>query len=171
MYSCIPVPLDGSKKAEAILRHVEELAMRDSATVVLLQVVEPGPYWFGYREAYYVPLEESERRTTQAESYLAALQGILSEKGIKTRMHVLYGPAVEGIIHAAKREGADLIAMASHGRIGLSRLSHGSVAAGVLRRVDRPLLLVRSENEQTSEAVNKETGSPRARAMVVVHRA
>jgi nucleotide-binding universal stress UspA family protein len=42
------------------------------------------------------------------------------------------------------QEEADLIAMASHGRSGLSRVFYGSVAAGVLHRVDRPLLLIRS---------------------------
>jgi nucleotide-binding universal stress UspA family protein len=34
--------------------------------------------------------------------------------------------------------------MASHGRTGLARAFYGSVAAGVLNRVDRPLLMVRS---------------------------
>jgi nucleotide-binding universal stress UspA family protein len=44
----------------------------------------------------------------------------------------------------AARQGADLIAMTSHGRGGLPRVFYGSVAASVLQRVDRPLLLVRS---------------------------
>jgi nucleotide-binding universal stress UspA family protein len=51
---------------------------------------------------------------------------------------------VEAIIDAAEREGADLIALASHGRTGLANVFYGSVAAGVLHRIDRPLLLVRS---------------------------
>ena len=40
---------------------------------------------------------------------------------------------------------ADLIALASHGRTGLAQVFYGSVAAGVLQRVTRPLLLVRSQ--------------------------
>jgi nucleotide-binding universal stress UspA family protein len=35
--------------------------------------------------------------------------------------------------------------MASHGRSGLSRVFYGSVANGVLHKVDRPLLLIRAE--------------------------
>jgi nucleotide-binding universal stress UspA family protein len=58
------------------------------------------------------------------------------------------GAIVAEIIDAAEREGADLIAMASHGRTGLARVFYGSVAAGVLHRVDRPLLLVRSEGDR-----------------------
>lgn len=51
----------------------------------------------------------------------------------------------EAILDTADREGADLIAFASHGRIGLSRVFYGSVAAGALHRADRPLLLIRSQ--------------------------
>jgi nucleotide-binding universal stress UspA family protein len=55
---------------------------------------------------------------------------------------------VEAIINAAEREDADLIAIASHGRSGLSGVFYGSVAAGVLHRVDRPLLLIRSRGDE-----------------------
>lgn len=141
MYNTILVPLDGSKRAEAILRHVEDLALRYRAKVVFLQVVdlpptELQPLKFGQ--------EEFERWTREAEAYLAARGGEFREKGIEAQWRVVYGPIVEAIINAAGREGADLIAMASHGRTGLSRVFYGSVAAGVLHRVDRPLLLVRS---------------------------
>jgi nucleotide-binding universal stress UspA family protein len=51
---------------------------------------------------------------------------------------------VEKIIEAANAEDVDLIAMTSHGRGGLSRIFYGSVAAGILNRIDRPLFIVRS---------------------------
>lgn len=41
MYQRILVPLDGSARAEAILPHVREMALRYDATVLLLQVIEP----------------------------------------------------------------------------------------------------------------------------------
>jgi nucleotide-binding universal stress UspA family protein len=37
--------------------------------------------------------------------------------------------------------------MSSHGRTGLSRVFYGSVAAGVLHKIDRPLLLIRAEKD------------------------
>jgi nucleotide-binding universal stress UspA family protein len=43
MYHTILVPLDGSKRAEAILPHVEELAQRNDSKVILLRVIEPDP--------------------------------------------------------------------------------------------------------------------------------
>jgi nucleotide-binding universal stress UspA family protein len=131
------------------LRQVEELAQRFDARVIFLQVVEPVPLLVGLRGAE-VALEQLElgRRMKEAESYLTARQGEFREKGIEARTRVVHGPVVQGITDAAEREGADLIAMASHGRSGLSQVFYGSVSAGVLHRVDRPLLLIRSRNEE-----------------------
>jgi nucleotide-binding universal stress UspA family protein len=156
MYNTILVPLDGSKRAEAILRHVEELAQRYDAEVIIMQVVEPPRVVVG-PEGTYVPLHQPafEQRKNEAESYLAALQEKLCEKGVEARTRVAYGSIVEAIIDAAEGEEADLIAIASHGRSGLSRVFYGSVAAGVLHRADRPLLLVRSRGGER-EAVYTE---------------
>jgi nucleotide-binding universal stress UspA family protein len=149
MYNTILVPLDGSKRAEAILRYVEELAQCYQAKVILLHVIEPEPPVVG-PDLVYPGLsdEELERRAKEAESYLAARQGEFREKGIEVKTRVVHGPIVAEIINAAEREGAELIAMASHGRTGMARVFYGSVAAGVLHRIDRPLLLVRSEGDQ-----------------------
>jgi nucleotide-binding universal stress UspA family protein len=145
MYQVVLVPLDGSKRAEAILPHVEQLARRYTAQVMFLQVIEPvssAPYVPG--ASFDLSQDTLTRWAAEAETYLAGIQGEFREKGIEVRMRVETGPVVETIINVAEDEGADLLAMASHGRTGLSRVFYGSVAAGVLHRVDRPLLLVRS---------------------------
>ena len=148
MYEVILVPLDGSKRAEAILPHVAELALRYDAKVVYLQVVEPTYRIVGPRHAYPGLFEQAlQERTEEAESYLAIQRRRLRAKGIDARTQVAYGPAVEAILDVAEREKADLVAMASHGRSGLSQVFYGSVAAGVLHRIDRPLLLVQSQGE------------------------
>ena len=74
------------------------------------------------------------------------LEDELRREGIHVEQHVEQGPVVETIINIAIREQVDLIAMASHGRSGLSRVFYGSIAAGLLQRVDRPLLLIRSRD-------------------------
>lgn len=149
MYETILVPLDGSKRAEAILPHVEELAHRYDAKVVFVRVLEPIPYVSG-PEGTPIALREQEleQRRRDAEAYVKARQGQFREKGIDSRGLVFQGPVVEAITDAAEREGADLIAIASHGRSGLSQCFYGSVAAGVLHRVDRPLLVIRSQTKE-----------------------
>lgn len=146
MYHVILVPLDGSKRAEAILPHVEEMARRYDARVVFLGVVEP----VVVADAGWTDLQLSQQiydeQISQTEAYLAGLKGEFREKGIRAQTRLGHGGAVDAIIVAAEAETADLVAMASHGRTGLARAFYGSVAAGVLNRVDRPLLIVRSQD-------------------------
>lgn len=145
MYKTILVPLDGSKRAEAILPHVETLAVRYEAKVIFFRVQEPG-FSLGYDEmvdmSKYLEVRNSQRKETEA--YLDSIQGEFRKKGIEARWLIGQGSVVAAIISAAERENIDIVAMASHGRGGLSRTFYGSVAAGVLQRIDRPLLLIRS---------------------------
>ena len=146
MYETILVPLDGSTRAEAILPHVERMTRLCGAEVILLQVVDPPPR-IEVPEEFNIVLHQQqlERLAQRAQEYLGGLADELHEKGIKARKRVVHGPVVEAILTTANREKADLIAIASHGRTGLTQVFYGSVAAGVLHRIDRPLLLIRSQ--------------------------
>ncbi len=146
MYKTILVPLDGSCRAEAILRHVEEMAIRYKAKVVLMQVVEPNLTQIAaFPDAGYFYNAELQARTKDAEQYLAGKQGELQSKGVDCRTLIENGPVVHAILDAADKQNADIIAIASHGRTGLPRFVYGSVAAGVLHQSSRPLLMVRAE--------------------------
>ena len=148
MYSEILVPLDGSERAETILAHVEALAKLGNAEVIFLRVIEWPPVASGIVGSSFdekLCRHEFQQRKDDAESYLAAWQGKFRERGIASRIVLEHGPIVEAILNTAEREGADLIALTSHGRTGLSQVFYGSVAAGVLHRADRALLLIRSQ--------------------------
>jgi nucleotide-binding universal stress UspA family protein len=148
MYKTILVPLDSSGRAEQILPHVEQLAQRFGARIILLQVVEPVVGTLAdYREGTRFPPTEVDHQIQAARSYLTVLQSKLQERGFDTEIQVEYGPVVPTIQAAADQHQVDLIALASHGRTGLARVFYGSVAAGVLNRVDRPLLLIRAQEE------------------------
>ncbi len=148
MYHKILVPLDGSKRAEKILPHVEDLARRYNAKVIFLQVVEYKTAATPEGAFINLSTEEINQAKKQADTHLRGIQGEFRGKNIECQTHVLYGPVVEGIINIAAHEGVDLIALASHGRGGLSRVFYGSVAAGLLQRVDRPLLIIRSRETE-----------------------
>lgn len=153
MYKNVLVPLDGSKRAEAILPHVEQLARNIGAKVILMRVIEPEPVLVTAEPIYtHSELGSHLYQLEQAEAYLASWCGEFREKGIAAKHLVSRGgPVIGEIIKAADREEVDLIALASHGRTGLSRVLFGSVAAGILHRVDRPLLVVRSLEEENLE--------------------
>ncbi|MDZ7844284.1 MAG: universal stress protein [Anaerolineales bacterium] len=147
MYGKILVPLDGSKRAESILSHVEKLALQFESEVLLLTVITPEVLYRGSPDMLLdIPYaqENLELRIKEAETYLSGVEGEFRAKGISSRSAVEVGTVVSTIIDLAEKEGVDLIAMASHGRSGLSHVFYGSVAAGVLNRIRRPLLLVRA---------------------------
>ncbi|RZB38512.1 MAG: hypothetical protein SRB2_00260 [Desulfobacteraceae bacterium Eth-SRB2] len=148
MYKTILVPLDGSKRAEAILPHVENLALSLNAKVIFFIVAEPS-LMLEYDEVIDMStyLERSDKQKKDAESYLASLQEKFRSKGIEAQILIGHGPVTKAIIDAAEEKNVGLVAMASHGHGGLLRTFYGSVAAGVLQRIDRPLLLIRSRSD------------------------
>jgi len=149
MYNKILVPLDGSARAEDILPHVADLASKYQSTVILMRIVE---IKIGFDGAEFMSMAGGkelamaiEEDKLSAETYLNGVKARLKVEGIETKTRVAFGPVVDGIILAAQQEQVDLIAMASHGRTGAACVFYGCVATGVLHRVDRPLLIIRSQ--------------------------
>ena len=148
MFNKILVPLDGSKRAETINSHVEQLALCLGSKVVFMQVMEPTATMVSpYDMVPYYDAEAMDRRTKETSSYLHGIVEEFREKGVDASSVTVQGPVVRSILDVADEEAVDLIAMASHGRSGLARVFYGSVAAGILHQADRPLLIVRAEDE------------------------
>ena len=127
----ILVPLDGSRQSASILPVVEELALAHGSEVVLLSV-DPKP------------LEEGSERCAEVTAFLNQAARHLQERGIqKLALRSAVGSPADRILSAVEETRADLVAMATHGRSGFSRLRFGSVAEEVLRKCVRPLLVVR----------------------------
>jgi len=76
--------------------------------------------------------------------YLAAVKERLASQGVKAETFVGEGSPSDVILDLARQQGADLIAMTTHGRGGLGRLVYGSVSDAVLRHSTVPVLLFRS---------------------------
>jgi len=149
MYKKILVPLDGSERAEQILPHVETMAEINQSEVIFLCVVRPTVISDGYKGILVdESREEGQRQVAESLAYLSKIEERYREKGIVTKKTSEIGAIVSTIIKVAQQEAVDLIAMASHGRGGLSRVFYGSVAAGVLQIVDRPLLLIRAHRQK-----------------------
>lgn len=155
MYKTILVPLDGSHRAEAILPHAQQLAILFEAELIFLQVFElphlvnlPGVNESDFQALPYVGPKELGDLVEEVETYLSDKVQFVTAIGIPSRFRIAYGPIASSIINTAVDEEVDLIAMASHGSGGLQGVYYGSVAAGVLQRVDRPLLIVRSHESQ-----------------------
>lgn len=149
MYKTILVPLDGSQRAEAILPHVEDLARRYEARVVFVRVLEPTIFTIAPEGMLIETTASLQALVDEARAYLADVKQRFERKGLRADTRFEQGAIIPAILTAASEENADLIAMSSHGRTGLTRAFYGSIAGGLLHRVDRPLLLIRAEEQES----------------------
>jgi len=88
--------------------------------------------------------EVFDKQNKLSQAYLDDLQAGFQEKGLHAVTQLAFGSVVKTILNTAADTGTDLIAMATHGLSGLTRVSYGSVAAGVLQAANLPILLIRS---------------------------
>ncbi len=148
MINRILVPLDGSDLAEGVLPHVKDLAKQLHGKVHLIRVLdfvsqEVMAFSMGATATTEV-VEEIERKDREeAEGYLSQVAGRLAAEGLEVSWEVVEGTAAGEIVDLAHTGSADLIAMSTHGRSGLSRVIFGSVAAKVVREVGIPVMLIK----------------------------
>jgi nucleotide-binding universal stress UspA family protein len=145
MIKKIVVPLDGSTLAEKALPYAKELAQKFEAQLILVRVliIPPEIVVAGPRGMVFHRQAEEER--AEATAYLNQLVNKLNIEQFPVRSILLEEhPAAESIVDLATQESADLIVMCTHGRSGVSRWIHGSVANKVLQHTPCPIFLVRS---------------------------
>lgn len=154
------VPLDGSDLAESILGHVQDVTGGKDVTYTLLRIVQY-PYTI---VSPYLPdtIHDNQEIFRQAigaaKDYLTELSWKLRNKGIQveTEVHVAEHPA-RAIVEFARDHEMDLIAIATHGRGGLSRLALGSVTDKIVRTSETPVLVFRPA-ETPKEQPDTRTG-------------
>ncbi len=154
MFERILVPLDGSKVGEAALAHVEQLVSKMApevkTEVILFQVISSLAHYVIAGEAsVQVPYTDREiaQIKKKAKDYLDKAGEGLRSKGITVKTKVATGKAAEEIVKAADELKADLVAMSTHGRSGISRLTFGSITDKVLRTGNVPVLVVRAPKD------------------------
>lgn len=146
MFTKIMVPLDGSELAEKALPKIVNLVKQLNASLTLLAVVEPGLRYLNPFDTELALtdeaslIEETEQYLTKVRQTLIEFGGLEAEK---VRAIVTLGRPVEQIVDLTPFEDIDLLVMTTHARTGLSRLLMGSIATGVLRLVEVPVIMLR----------------------------
>ncbi len=134
----ILVPLDGSELSESAIEPALSL-VESEGQVHLLRVLETTQLkgWLP------IDLVEAHQREKHLVSqYLEKLSQRFNQA--QTLSHEGPDPA-DGIAAAANKLDADLVVMTSHGRNGVVDHVIGSVAERVIRRIDRPALMLKGE--------------------------
>ena len=148
MYKRVLVAVDGSQTSAAALS--EALALvRDRAGDLRIVHVIDSPYtypevWYGQVQTDLEALRRAWRKA--GETVLDEALALARAGGVPAESAVLEsgGQRVAALVaEEAKRWGADLVVMGTHGRRGIEHLLLGSVAEGVARTAPTSVLLVR----------------------------
>jgi nucleotide-binding universal stress UspA family protein len=151
----ILVPLAVEEKdelelAEAAMAAAVDLAKAFSAELLLMHAAPPpvpivGPDLSG--ETYKALKSVLEARVEEAEKKLSGFVKQAEDGGVSARTVVSSEPdgIAQVIVQCAEKEGADMIAMCSHGRMGIKRLLLGSAAERVAHLAQIPVLLLKGQ--------------------------
>lgn len=163
---CVPrtvlVPFDFSANARTVLPLVHCLARKYDPRFIFVHVLEsedllPDRYT---TESWGDMLRKAaqEARIRAAENFEKLRQKEL--EGLKVTFETFEGVPQDVINSNARKDGVDLILMATHGRTGLKHFFLGSVAEKAVRKAPCAVLTVRPQGvRQVQEGRNQEKGS------------
>jgi len=146
MYKRILVPYDGSPPSRAGLSEAIHLATDGGATLVVLHVVSELPLLMG-SEAYVNYGELSDILMKTGEQLVREAARVAEKDGVKCETQVVDGGAsrvCDVIVDQIAAQHCDLVAMGTHGRRGMKRLTLGSDAELVVRHAGVPVLLAKA---------------------------
>lgn len=145
MYKHILIPIDGSPLSEGALRQGMALARALHAKVTVL-TVSPPFHSVAVDPAMVTatPAQHFEESQARADKVLSMARAEADVVGVACEtMHVTQDHPYQAILDTAWAKGCDLIAMASHGRGGVSALILGSETSKVLAHGKIPVLVCR----------------------------
>lgn len=163
-YKRILVPVDGSPTSNAGVREAIRLAQGQGASLQLVHVADQHYItMMGFESATAV--DDLLASVTKAGRHiLHNAERVVRKAGLEPSavlLETLTGPAADPIVRQAKKWGADLIVIGTHGRRGVRRLLMGSDAEQIVRTSPVPVLLVRSP-----ERARKPAAAPAAKPRV-----
>lgn len=151
MFKNILLATDGSPASTRAAQLAVDLARTSGAKLTAVYVIDPTPY-LGMGESNPLGLEaymsSAYDHAADAHAKVAALCAKDGEPIDLHRRPAEDMHACDGILQAAKEEGADLIVVGSHGRTGIKRMLLGSVAAKVVSQSPVPVLVAREEHRK-----------------------
>ncbi len=138
---------DLSENADAAVPYAVQLAKISNGTIYLMSVMEDMTYYanlLATESMVSVEWLEASRRH-YAVRLREKAEKLANESGVKVVDVLRQGHAANEIIDFAKKDHADCVVIATHGRTGLAHFMFGSVAERVVRMCDCPVLSVRPE--------------------------
>lgn len=151
MYRHILVPLDGSALAEQVLPHVHAIAANEGTVrITLLRAVPPifttSVDYSGLMAT--TTADAMETLEAEARDYLDRIATEFRAEGYTVTMELSSLPPADAVLDYAESHNVDLIAIATHGRSGISRFVFGSVTQKVVQTAPVPVLVIRPKEPE-----------------------
>jgi nucleotide-binding universal stress UspA family protein len=147
MYKNLLVATDGSKLSDKAVTHAVGLAQAVGASITAFYAAPDYPMPAYADGVVYEPVSRKEYAklaAQDADKILAAAVARAKSAGVECKTSFVIAAAPwEAILAAAKKQKADAIVMASHGRRGLSAVLLGSETQKVLTHSKLPVIVVR----------------------------
>ena len=138
------VAYDSSDQSNAALDLALALARSEGATVTAAYAMHLAEEIGRIAAAFHhTPSSAAKMLRDDARAILEDASTRAAAAGVKIGTKLVDAPVISGLVDYAKRIRADTIVVGSHGRSGLPRLLLGSVAEGLMRHSDVPVLVVR----------------------------
>jgi nucleotide-binding universal stress UspA family protein len=142
----ILVPTDFSHTGDAALSYATSLAKDNGGRLLIVHAEEP-PLAYGGGEMYYGIPEPT------TEELLKMLHDVKpADSTVPIEYRLITGDPVNAMVRLAQDEAVDLIVLGSHGRTGLTRALMGSVAEGIVRKAQCPVLVCKQTADKTATA-------------------
>ena len=127
-----------------MLPYVESLAQAMPLRVTLVKVLRLDNSSSAYLEGMAYATDAKIQLEVEQESaeYLGEVAAALRDKGVQVDTKVILGTPASAIADMAHEHDYDIIAMATHGRSGISRWVLGSVTETLVRTSGNPVLVI-----------------------------
>ena len=158
-YKRILAPVDGSDEAEIALKKATQVAMRNNATLDVLDVLDTRQFVGAY--GGMLTSDVIYQITEDTENYLSGLQQEIIKTGLpqdQVKIHIRFGdPKTVIAFDFLKDYHDDLIILGSTGLNAMERILVGSVSSYVTRNALTDVIVVRTDlkNQAIAKSNNK----------------
>jgi len=154
MFTKILVPIDGSLQSDAAVDLALRMAAASNANVTFVHAVELSRIAALSGPSAIDPSIAIDAACQAGNAILGDAKQKATDCGVSSETLLLEDECIRSVMAAARQIKADLIVVGSHGRSGISRALLGSVAEGILRHSNVPVLVCHAPPVQPVQKPN-----------------
>jgi len=145
MFEKILYPTDFSDASKKALDYIKQLKGAGTKEVVVFHVIDEREIeHMAHLAELNVSIEELEKRREEyAKEEMKAIEAELKNSGFKVKTRIDKGIPFRDILKVEEEENVSVVVLGSHGKSCIAEMLLGSVSEKVIRKSNKPVLVVR----------------------------